>query len=421
MSDLGVLVTTDVFPPDCGGSGWSAAALVRGLLERGHRVEVVELDPGADGVGSRRHDDVAVTTLGLGRWRTPLRRLRAREYSFRPVHDFVRRRLREEPGLSLVHAQHLHSGPGALVAARSEGRGGVLTVRDHWPVCLHGTVRWGGRECPGCRPGNLVGCMNDHWGLVRPAAALMVPWARRRLGARAAALGCAHRLVFPSQTLRERIEARLGALPAAVVPNVVDADRCEAQAASVARTDDPLTDLPGAFLLAAGKLNRDKGFDRLVEWLGECPSRLPLVVAGSGPLDGWLRSRCRELDVELFVTGWIDGPRLARLMQGAAALALPSRVEEALARTLLEAMAVGTPVVSWPLGSSREVIEDGHDGWIVGSSGELEKVLSRLRDPGTLKRVSAAAQKTARKRFGPQAVIPRMETVYREVLEEAAR
>jgi hypothetical protein len=49
-----VLLVTDAFPPVCGGSGWSTFELARGLVARGHHVEVVKTDT-KDRTGRVRH------------------------------------------------------------------------------------------------------------------------------------------------------------------------------------------------------------------------------------------------------------------------------------------------------------------------------------------------------------------------------
>lgn len=415
MSDpAAVLVTTDVYPPDCGGSGYSTDALVRTLLENGHRVEVLELDPTAAGESRRRYDGVEVVTLGLADHRTPAARIGAREYSFAPVKARVADRLREEPRIDLVHAQHLHSGPGALAAARAAGRAAVLTIRDHWPVCLHGLTWWGGTACPGCTGRNLIGCMHEYYGVARPLAAILIPWARRRLAARAEAPRLAHRAIVPSETLAARLRERLGELPLSVVPNIVDPRR-SAELADRA-SDDPR---PDRYLLAAGKLNAGKGFDDLLPRLAAAGAELPIVVAGEGPLQEGLARQARQLGLELVTPGWVDAPRLLSLMRGADALLLPSRVEEALARTMLEALSVGTPVLSWPIGSSREVIEDGVNGWIVESDEVLREALAELSIGEPRERLREGALRTARERFSPGAVYPRVAEVYETALDEA--
>ena len=44
-----ILLPTDSFPPNCGGSGWSTYELARGLVERGHDVLVVKVIAGKSG------------------------------------------------------------------------------------------------------------------------------------------------------------------------------------------------------------------------------------------------------------------------------------------------------------------------------------------------------------------------------------
>ena len=46
---MNILLPTDSFPPNCGGSGWSTYELARGLMERGHKVVVVKVVAGSDG------------------------------------------------------------------------------------------------------------------------------------------------------------------------------------------------------------------------------------------------------------------------------------------------------------------------------------------------------------------------------------
>ncbi len=107
-------------------------------------------------------------------------------------------------------------------------------------------------------------------------------------------------------------------------------------------------------------------------------------------------------------------------MRGAEALLLPSRVEEALARTLLEALSVGTPAISWPVASSREVIDPGENGWIVDSIEGLRSALVTLADPARRAAMGAAARESAERRFSPAVVYPRLRELYGEALREVS-
>src|SRR6185503_6519586 len=61
---LRVLIVTDSFPPRCGGSGWSTWELVRGLIARGHHVDVIKLEAGSgeDAIFESKYESVRVTT-----------------------------------------------------------------------------------------------------------------------------------------------------------------------------------------------------------------------------------------------------------------------------------------------------------------------------------------------------------------------
>ena len=58
-----VLLVTDSFPPNCGGSGWSTFELARGLRTRGHVVSVVQPRPRQDADGRRQYDGFEVEEI----------------------------------------------------------------------------------------------------------------------------------------------------------------------------------------------------------------------------------------------------------------------------------------------------------------------------------------------------------------------
>src|SRR5581483_10007450 len=98
----------------------------------------------------------------------------------------------------------------------------------------------------------------------------------------------------------------------------------------------PLTTDP--YLLFVGKLNEMKGADLLPQILRKSGVKLPLVVAG----DGELRAKLADFQ-GISVRGWLPNAETLGLMAGADALLFPSRWAEPLARTLLEAQALGVP------------------------------------------------------------------------------
>jgi len=408
-----VWLVTDVYPPGCGGSGWSTHALAQTLATRGHDVEVIGLDPAARGVSQRVFEGIRVSELGVARARrNPARRLGTRDYAHRALEAYLVARLAAAPEVDLLHAQHLHSGPPAIAAATRCDRAAVQTLRDYWPVCLHGTSFWNGAECPGCSVTDLTGCMSEYWGWPRPLARLMVPWARRRLAERRAGVEAAGRVVAVSDWVRRRIEREATAARFCVLPNMVDGAATRAAAEVAAPLELPCDD----FLVAAGKLIETKGFGPMLAALAEAGCRLPVVIAGSGPQRDRLRRQAADLGIDLYLPGWVAHPTLLRLIASARGFLLPGAWNEPLSRLLLEALALGTPVIAWPSGGNTEHLEAGVDALVVEDAEQLRAALAVLDDPQRARAVGAAGAELARRSFSPEAVYPRLIAVYQEAL-----
>jgi glycosyltransferase involved in cell wall biosynthesis len=117
----------------------------------------------------------------------------------------------------------------------------------------------------------------------------------------------------------------------------------------------------GAFVIAAvGRLVPIKGFDLLVAALPAVLAHVPearLVIIGDGPERGRLDAAARSLGIADRVA--MPGARLdaVRLLSAADVLAAPSR-NEGMGRVLVEAMALGVPVVATVVGGIPDVVDD---------------------------------------------------------------
>ena len=130
-----ILIATDSFPPDCGGSGWSTYELARGLRARGHSL----VDRPAARRGAARHAR-ATTGSRSGEIGAPA-----------PSVPYVRNYFKNErltarlaallaeivrPSTSTSFTRSTCSPrPASVAAARQAGIPSVCTVRDYWPVC----------------------------------------------------------------------------------------------------------------------------------------------------------------------------------------------------------------------------------------------------------------------------------------------
>lgn len=130
----------------------------------------------------------------------------------------------------------------------------------------------------------------------------------------------------------------------------------------------PLSDGHSRVVVAAGRLKRTKGFDRLIDaWALVQPS-FPdwrLEIYGDGPLREDLTQQMSRNGVadSVFLMGYATG--LVRRMADASVFVLSSRAE-GYPMVLLEAMSAGLAVVSvdCPTGP-REIVSSGHNGLLV--------------------------------------------------------
>jgi glycosyltransferase involved in cell wall biosynthesis len=123
-----------------------------------------------------------------------------------------------------------------------------------------------------------------------------------------------------------------------------------------------------AFVVAAlGRLVPVKGFDLLVEAIPAVVAAVPgthALVIGDGPEEATLASLAERLGVRSRVR--LHGPSsdVAAILAAADVLAAPSR-NEGMGRALVEAMALGVPVVGTDVGGIPSVVGDDEAGRLI--------------------------------------------------------
>jgi N-acetyl-alpha-D-glucosaminyl L-malate synthase BshA len=144
-----------------------------------------------------------------------------------------------------------------------------------------------------------------------------------------------------------------------------------------------------------------------------------LVLVGDGPDRDATQQEVDRLGLRTDVRflGKVD--RVAEVLRGGDLFLLPSQTES-FGLAALEAMACGVPVIATRVGGLPEVVADGETGALapLGDVDAMtERALAILRDPAGLARMRAAAAARALE-FSTDAVVPRYEQVYREVLDD---
>lgn len=162
----------------------------------------------------------------------------------------------------------------------------------------------------------------------------------------------------------------------------------------------PETESREDFLLCAGRLAPEKGFELAIQSLSYLPERMRLKIAGYGPQMESLRSLVVSLKVQDRVDflGALERPQLASLMRRARLVLCPSWTE-GFGLVALEAAHSGTPVVASQVGGLPEVVVHNETGVLLNhrdpkcwaleivsrlESGELESMGQRAKQRATL-------------------------------------
>ncbi|MFD5225012.1 glycosyltransferase [Microbacterium sp. NPDC058342] len=132
-------------------------------------------------------------------------------------------------------------------------------------------------------------------------------------------------------------------------------------------------------VLFVGALTETKGARDLLQAADGLDAEIRF--AGAGPLEGELRTRA-ETDRRLTILGRVAREAVVAEMQQADVLVLPTRVNrgarEAAGLVLLEAQAVGTPVIAYDSGGTSEMIDEGRSG-LLAPEGDIGALGERLR------------------------------------------
>ena len=152
---------------------------------------------------------------------------------------------------------------------------------------------------------------------------------------------------------------------------------------------------PGDEFVYVGRLSPEKGLLTLARAASVAGVRVR--VAGTGPIEGELRALVASLGADVELVGHQSGEDLHDLVRGARALVLPSEWYENGPMSVLESMALGTPVIGADIGGIPEMVDE-EVGWTFpsGSVDALAATLEAVRaaaDPVLVDKGRAARQR----------------------------
>ncbi len=331
------------------------------------------------------------------------------------------RLLREaRPDVAHVHNIYHHLSPSILPVLRRHRIPVVMTLHDLRLLCPAIHMLRDGAPCERCRGGRfhnavLGKCVKDSRAASALAALETAHQRSRGLYTRhVRAFLCPSRFYlekyaewgFPREKLRH-------------LPNFVDLDAWRPDRLPAAPARDAY--------VYFGRISREKGLRTLLEahrlWeLGHADGSiaeppLELLVAGSGPCEGNIRSHAALLELHAAeILGPLDPDGLRTVLARARFSVLPSVWYENGPMAAFESLAAGLPVVGSAIGGIPELIVDGQTGYTAAPgdpSALLTALLKAVRLPDEAR---AAARNWAERHAGRADHMARLSAI----LDEAA-
>lgn len=173
----------------------------------------------------------------------------------------------------------------------------------------------------------------------------------------------------------------------------------------------PLSAAGGDALVVFGRIHPDKGTATAIEIARRAGRRL--VICGIVQDERYFRERVLpHIDGErVTYLGSVGPERRAEVLGAAAVLLHPIAFAEPFGLSVVEAMACGTPLIAYPLGSMPEVIDEGVTGFVVP---DVDAAVAAVEKATALER--SAVRRVAERRFSAARMVDEYIALYERLL-----
>ena len=184
--------------------------------------------------------------------------------------------------------------------------------------------------------------------------------------------------------------------------------------------DLPLDDDRPPVIGMAGPLEVIKGasfFLRACHRVIEAGHDIRIVIAGSGPEEHSLRQLAASLDLSRRLTFVDGGVSMSGYLSAIDVFCLPS-LQQGIGVMMLEAMALGRPVIASGVGGVTSVVQDRVTGLIVPPSDSrrlADSIIELLQNRSLARQIAASGQNLVRSEFNEQRMLDELIALYREV------
>ncbi|ABW67608.1 glycosyltransferase family 4 protein [Desulfosudis oleivorans] len=276
--------------------------------------------------------------------------------------------LLEKTKPDLVHLNNFahQLGPSVLDVIKKHGIPTVMTMHDYKMVCPVYTMLCNGRVCEKCKNGRFYHC-----GLNRCTKGSLF-----KSMVNVAEMYLHHRMlhiydkidlyISPSRFLKNKVEEMGLKGEVAYLPNCVDVSGFV-----------PCFEWREKSIVYVGRLSHEKGVETLIDAVKNIHG-VRLKIIGDGPLKANLEEKVKNENIgNVVFLGYRTGQNLHNEIRNSMFLAIPSEWYENSPRVVIEAFALGKPVVGARIGGIPELVQDWETG-LTFTSGDVDDLRKKI-------------------------------------------
>ena len=176
----------------------------------------------------------------------------------------------------------------------------------------------------------------------------------------------------------------------------------------------------GEYFLYFGRLSRENGILTLIQAYEYAKVNRPLYIVGTGPMKEQIEQFIikKKLQGQVKLLGFKTGQELKNIISNARCICLPSEWYENGPYSIMEAQAVGKPVIVSDNGGLPELVEDGVNGYIVKAQNAQELAEKLLMCDNKEDWKGENIVKWAHKKYNAETYLNTIEQLYRKELEK---
>ena len=356
-----ILIVTGIFPPDIGGPASYVPKITTELCDQGWKATVITLSD------SLSHNDgcYPFRVIRIARSQSKIKRIPRTIWTI----------AKQAQTADVMFANGLF--PEAVIASRLRRKPLVMKIVGDWA--------WERSVNHGWTKDNIDEFQKNRY----PIRVQVIKWLRSIVTRRS------HRVITPSHYLRKIVEG-WGVNPAQieVIYNALE------PISDVSPMRLPL--FAGVTVITVARLVTWKGIDSVIKAVSSV-SDCRLIIVGDGTERTSLESLAADLGIaqRVIFTGQVPRQTVLQYLRASDIFVLNSTYE-GLPHIILEAMAVGVPVIATDVGGTGEVVKHEINGLLISPRNDeaLRGAIKRmLENPGERERFALSGQSTVSEHF----------------------